>query len=121
MTTADTNMRTTPVSSSWNWVQPGPTYAPPTGYEPGPSPSGAPSSNWTASAQADQTTSEQLKSANRSRAKSEIVGGLIMIVLGITITVGTIMMRLPIFIVSWGPVVFGTVRMVKGFKLLATG
>jgi hypothetical protein len=58
---------------------------------------------------------------NRERGVKEIGAGLLMILLGVLITVGTFSMHLPIFLVSWGPVVFGFVRVFRGQKLLTFG
>jgi len=64
-------------------------------------------------------TTRPVASATRAVALKEINAGIVMIVLGVAITVGTFALHLPVFVVSWGPVVFGIRRVFRGMKLLA--
>jgi hypothetical protein len=73
----------------------------------------------------DAPTVAQVKpatSANatlRALAMKEIMSGILWIVAGVAITVGTMSMHLPVFFIAFGPVIFGAKRVRRGFKLLA--
>jgi hypothetical protein len=81
--------------------------------------------SWTTPATTEQASSttppQPVRTANPARALAlkEINAGIVMIVIGVAITVGTFELRLPVFVVSWGPVVFGIRRVFRGMKLLA--
>lgn len=63
-----------------------------------------------------------VRNAATAQVGRRLVGqGLLMIVIGVAITVGSIAAQLPVFIVSWGPVVYGIVRVAKGLKVLTVG
>jgi hypothetical protein len=55
----------------------------------------------------------------RAFAIKEIFSGILWIVAGVAITIGTLSLHLPVFFVAFGPVIYGARRMGRGFKLLA--
>ena len=56
----------------------------------------------------------------RQQAMREIVTGIVLIVIGVAVTVGSIAAQLPIFLVAWGPVLGGIRLVFRGLGHLAT-
>ncbi|WP_426508638.1 hypothetical protein ACPPVO_59005 [Dactylosporangium sp. McL0621] len=65
--------------------------------------------------------STEAKSALASKGQREIVFGLIWIAAGIGITVCTYAADIPVYVVAWGPIVWGVVQVIRGVINLGRG
>ncbi|MEU7868160.1 hypothetical protein [Dactylosporangium sp. NPDC049140] len=65
--------------------------------------------------------SSEAKSALASKGQREIVFGLIWIAAGIGITVCTYAADIPVYVVAWGPIVWGVIQVIRGVINLGRG
>ncbi|MER7280639.1 hypothetical protein ABT369_39985 [Dactylosporangium sp. NPDC000244] len=61
------------------------------------------------------------QSAVSSKGKREIIFGLILIAAGVGITVCTYMSGSSVYLVAWGPVIWGVVQLIRGIVNVARG
>lgn len=112
------------VQPGWNppAAPAGSSWPSPPGTQATPSRAPAPGAQWGGQPwQAPRAPRNVRSAATRNLGSRMIAEGFLLIFLGVAITVGTIVARLPVFVVSWGPVVVGVARVAKGIKLLSVG
>jgi hypothetical protein len=107
------------------WDAPPAWQPPPVGAAPVSSPpgwGGAPTGYGVPGYGPEDAAVAQRRLARAKAARKSIVRGLVLVVVGLVIWIGSLMLAAAsgggTYVIAWGPVVFGLIRVVAGFKEL---